>query len=93
MGVELSALNRANCADTYSSAATIIATGTKRITIFVYNNAVLYQLAQDNAGSQWGVAESELPPGFHSFARECSGIRFRNLQPGSIAIVSAKMLQ
>lgn len=93
MAEEIGVLNRFSCPDAYSLAGTIVATGAKRLTIFVYNNSILYQLALDERGGQWQGLESELPPGFHSFARECSGIRFRNLVAGSVGIVSIKMLR
>lgn len=92
MAQEIGVLNRFSCADGYTQAGTVIATGTKRITIFVYNNTVLYQVATDSKGSQWQALESELPPGFHSFARTCSGIRFRNFLSGAVGLVSVKMV-
>lgn len=91
--LEIGVLNRFACSDAYSLAGTLIATGASRLTIFVYNNSVLYQVATDDKGAVWQGLESELPPGFHSFARDCSGIRFRNLLAGNIALVSVKMLQ
>lgn len=83
-------LNRASVGDGYTNAATYNCPGARRLTIFVYNNSVLYELAYDRAGNQWVPNESELPPGFHSLARDCSGIRFRNLVAGSVGIVSVK---
>lgn len=86
-------LNQLACADTYSAAATVNCPGARRLTIFVYNNSLLYQLAYDRDGSNFIDLESELPPGFHSFARDCNGVRFRNLIAGSVALVSVKMLR
>ncbi len=85
-------LNRVSCGDGYTSAATVNCPGAKRLTIFVYNNAILYQLAYDRDGNQWLPAEAELPPGFHSLARVCSGIRFRNLISGYPGVVSVKVV-
>lgn len=88
---ELGVINQLSCGPNYTAASTLVATNTKRITVFVYNNAVLYQVAIDNKGAVWSP-DSELPPGFHNFSRECSGIRFRNEIGANVAIVSAKML-
>lgn len=78
--------------DGYTDQSTFILAGTRRITIFVYNNSVAYQLANDDRGTQWDLQESELPQGFFSLRRDCSGIRFRNYVAGQVAVVSADLL-
>lgn len=93
MPTEIGVLNRITVGDAYTPGATIIAAGTRAITIFVYNNSVLYQLATDLNGNQWNQYDSELSPGYFSFSRNCSGIKFRNFIAGQVAIVSVKMLK
>jgi len=89
---EIGALNRVVVADTYTTAASIIAPTTRAITIFVYNNAVIYELAYDPNGLNFDPGESELGPGYFSLSRTCSAIRFRNEVAGQVALISVKML-
>jgi hypothetical protein len=86
-------LVQATVADAYTNALTLNCPDTTRLTIYVFNASVLYQIAYDRAGSQFYQIESDLPPGFHSLARNCSAIRFRNMIAGTPAIVSCKALQ
>lgn len=86
-------LSQVPVGDAYAQATTVNCPGAKRITVFVFNNSVYYQLALDRDGNQWYQLESDLPPGFHSLARVCSGIRFRNFIAGQVATISVKALQ
>jgi len=89
---EIGALNRVVVGDGYTQAATLISPGVRALTIFVYNNSVLYQLATDKNGQSFSAFEAELSPGYFSLARDCSGIRFRNEIAGQVGIVSVKLL-
>ena len=76
----------------YTDAATRDQRGTVRIDVTVLNAAAIMQLA-DDSGNFVAFDEEFLPIGGYSFNRACGGARFRNAVAGSVAQVSATLLQ
>lgn len=87
----MSRFNNVTTADAYSPAATIenVPEGVQ-VSLHVFNEAVLYQLATGYPGGSWG-SERYLAPGFHVLARRASGVRVRSAVAGEAAQVTAEV--
>jgi hypothetical protein len=81
------ALNNITTADGYTSANTLYAPGSARITMHVRNAAVYYQLGDGLGGVLWRD-EVFLPPGTLSGARIFDVVRVRSAVAGTPAQVT-----
>jgi len=85
------ALRNIQCPDAYTDNSTRQQRGTVRVDITVLNASAIMQLC-DNDGNFF-FDEEFLAVGGYSFNRACGGARFRNAAAGSVASVSATLLQ
>lgn len=80
-------LNNVTTANGYTNAATLSCPRSTRVTLYVRNASVYYQLGQGWPSTSWGP-EKFLPPGTLSGQRTCDAIRLRSALAGAPAQVT-----
>lgn len=93
----MQALNNATTQSAYVPAATLEGAASVRVSIFVANAAVYYQLKVQSTPSladsawEWGP-EIFCPPSFQNLTRLTTGVRFRSANSAAPAQVTAQLL-